>query len=265
MVRQPGDRPPAGAVLTPELEQVETAARTQQYLGLGPEHRALVAPLGPLTVFGVGAWPDSAWHAVVHGLQTLPEPRQLDVALALLDRLGARHPLLPVVDAAVPEAVLRARGFAPATTLLRVAAPAGAELPDGPLRAVAVGPESGSVVATIGLKGFGGTVDQAWWRAALGRPGWTQVVAYAGEQPVGTGALYVDGPQAWIGAATTVPEARRRGVHRLLLAARLAAAAEQGAQRVSAACVPGSPAARSLELSGFAPAQRVVQWRRPAG
>ncbi len=274
MVRQPGDRPAAGAVLTPELEQVETAARAQQYAGLGPEHRALVAALGPLTVLGVGAWPESAWHATVAGLHASPSPGQLDAALALLARLGAQQPVLPVVEGTLPTGLLRERGFAPATTLLRVATPTGppattgppapTAVPELPLRVDAVGPTSGALVATLCLKGFGGSVDQAWWRAGLGRPGFTQLVAWAGDVPVGTAALFVDGEHAWVGSATTVPQARRCGVHARLLAARLVAAAEQGATQVSTACVPGSPAARALARVGFHPVQRVVQWRRPA-
>lgn len=246
------------------LERVETAAWSQQYAGLPPEHRGLAVALGPLTVFGVGAWPGSAWHATVTGLHERPLPAQLDAALALLDRLGARSPVLPVVDEAVPRDWLTERGFTVATPLLRVSAPAGGAPPEGEVRTAVVGPEAGAAVATVCLQGFGGGVDQAWWRAGLGRPGWTQVVAYGGGTPVGTAALFVEGDEAWIGSATTVPQARRRGVHRALLAARLAEAAAQGATRVSAKTVPGSVGARALERAGFTPAHRLVQWRRPA-
>lgn len=251
--------------MTPELELVETAAYVQQYTGLAPEHRGLVAPLGGLTAFGVAAWPDSAWHATVTGLHESPPPARLDAALALLERLGARSPVLPVVEQAVPREVMTERGFTVGTPLLRMAARTDLVLAadDVPVAVRPVGPEGGAVVATVCLKGFGGGVDQAWWRAGLGRPGWTQVVAYAGESPVGTGALFVDGDEAWIGSATVVPQARRRGVHRALLAARLRLASEQGAGRVSVKCAPGGASHASLSRAGFAEAQRLVQWRRP--
>ncbi len=249
--------------MTPELERVETAAWQQQYAGLPPGARALVAPLGPLTVFGVGAWPDSAWHAVVTGLSAPPPLRQLDAALALLDRLGARTPVLPVVEGAVPDDELVARGFRPAGPLLRVVRDlAGPPAAAGSVRVDPVGPEAGAAVASVYLSGVGGTVDQAWWRAGLGRSGWTQVLARGPEAPVGTGALFVEGAEAWVGSATVVPAARREGVHAALLAARLLLAAEQGATRVSARCVPGSAGARALERAGFAVAHRLVLWRR---
>ena len=85
------------------LEAVETAAWAQQYAGLDPDLRALTVPLGPLHAFGVGAWPDSAWHHVVTGLGE--DTATLDPALALLQRLGAVRPVLQVVDGAAPSEV----------------------------------------------------------------------------------------------------------------------------------------------------------------
>ena len=260
MVRHAGDRPPAGAVLTalPELEAVEAAAWREQYAGLDPELRALTVDVGALQVFGVGAWPDSAWHNVLTGR---PEPKTLDLALALLGRLGATAPVVQLAEGAHPaaEELLAARGFAPTTRLVRLHAPAvPGELPAG---VEVAGTDQGSTVASVCLKGFG-QVDQRWWRGGLGREGWTQVVARTGEVAVGTGALFVRGDDAWIGSATTVPEARGRGVHAAVLQARLGLAAAQGATRVSVKCLPGSASYRSLVRAGFAVSHPVAQWRR---
>lgn len=250
--------------MTPALEQVEAAAWEQQYTGLEPELRPLVARLGRLQVFGVGAWPDSAWHHTVVGvgLEEPTPPAVLDAALTLLARLGATNPVLPVVEGA-PRELLTGRGFTVGTPLLRLAAPAGGAKPAGPLRVTAVGPEAGATVAAVCLQGFG-RVEQAWWRGGLGRPGWTQVVAWDGDTAVATGALFVAGEHAWIGSATTVPAARGRGTHAALLQARLAMAAEQGAAQVSAKCAPGSASYRGLLRAGFTLSHRLMQWRRPA-
>lgn len=258
--------------MLPELEEVEQAAWAQQYRGLAeldPSLGALVAPVGGLQVVGVAAWAASAWHAQVAGvgLRAPATERGLDAALALLARLGAQRPVVQAVEGAEPvdrlPSWLAGRGFTSGTGLLRLAAPARTRPADGPLRVAVAGPADGATVAAVCLRGFG-QVDQRWWRAGLGRPGWTQVVAYDGDTPVATAALFVDGPEAWLGSATTVPAARRRGAHGALVAARLALAAEQGAVRVSAKVAPGSPAHRGLTRAGFALAHRLVQWRRRA-
>ena len=252
--------------MIPELEEVEQAAWTAQYTGLAevdPDLGPLAVPVAGLHVHGVAGWPDSPWHNTVTGAGLrgpLREPA-LDAALALLSRLGARHPVVQVAEGAeVPPAWLAARGLAPSPPLLRMSAPTGGALPAGPLRVEAVGPSAGSTVAAVCLRGFG-QVDQRWWRAGLGRPGWTQVVAYEGDVAVATGALFVAGEQAWLGSATTVPDRRRAGTHGALVAARLRLAADQGALRASVKCAEGSPSHRSLVRAGFTPAHRVMQWR----
>lgn len=240
------------------LEAVETAAWAQQYAGLDPDLRALTVPLGPLHAFGVGAWPDSAWHHVVTGLGE--DTATLDPALALLQRLGAVRPVLQVVDGAAPSEVLSSRGFTEGRGLVRMSAPCVPR--DAHPKVRVVDASAGSTVASVCLKGFG-QVDRRWWRAGLAREGWTQVVAYDGDLAVGTGALFVDGEEAWIGSATTVPESRGRGVHAAVLGTRMGLAAEQGATRVSVKCVRGSAAHRALVRAGFAEAYGVTQWRRP--
>ena len=253
--------------MTPELEEVEQAAWTAQYTGLAevdPDLGPLAVPVAGLHVHGVAGWPESPWHNTVTGagLRTPLREQALDVALALLARLHAQHPVVQVAEGAeVPPAWLAARGLAPSGPLLRMSAPTGGDpAPEGPLRVEAVGPSAGSTVAAVCLRGFG-SVDQRWWRAGLGRDGWTQVVAYAGDVAVATGALFVAGEEAWLGSATTVPDSRRRGAHSALVAARLRLAAEQGARRASVKCAHGSPSHRSLVRAGFTPSHRVMQWR----
>jgi GNAT superfamily N-acetyltransferase len=241
------------------LESIESAAWAQQYAGLDPDLRAIAVPLGGLHVFGVGAWPDSPWHNVVTGLG--PDEPSLGAALALLAKLGAQRPVLQVVDGAVDESVLTSRGFVVGHQLVRLSAPTRPAEPHPKVRVIS--PAQGSTVAAVCLKGFG-QVDQRWWRAGLAREGWTQVVAFDGDVAVGTGALFVEGDEAWIGSATTVPEARGRGVHAALLSTRAGLAAAQGATRVSVKSVRGSAAYRGLVRAGFTESHGVTQWRATA-
>jgi hypothetical protein len=246
----------------PALEDVEAVAWTEQYSGLEPGLRGLAVGLGGLHVFGVGAWVASPWHNTVTGLGLrgpVHEP-SLDAALALLAKLGATRPVLQVVDGAVPDGLLAARGFTHGSHLVRMSAPAVGQPLHPKVRVV--GTADGATVAAVCLQGFG-DVDQRWWRGGLAREGWTQVVAYDGAVALGTGALFVAGPEAWLGSATTVPHARGRGVHAAVLASRIGLAAEQGAVRVSAKCTAGSAAPRSLLRAGFTVAHGVTQWRRP--
>lgn len=48
--------------------------------------------------------------------------------------------------------------------------------------------------------------------AVVGRLGWHCYVAEtAGREPIGVGAMFVDGDTAWLGLGATVPAARRMG------------------------------------------------------
>ena len=85
-------------------------------------------------------------------------------------------------------------------------------------------------------------------------------MAYDGDEPVAVGGLHVAGRTGWVGAAATVPHARRQGAQSALLALRLRLAAQQGAARVCVKAEPGSGSARTLERLGFRISHPVVPW-----
>ena len=72
-----------------------------------------------------------------------------------------------------------------------------------------------------------------WCAALCGRPRWHTFAAYAGGAPIGAAALFVDGDNAWLGMAATLPAQRKHGCQRALLAQRIRTAAELGARWVS--------------------------------
>jgi GNAT superfamily N-acetyltransferase len=254
------------------LAAADVAALRCVYAGL----TELAPALAPLTVEGDGltalavpGWPDHPWANAVVGLgaQLPVNETALDEALALLEGAGVTSTHLAVEDGASPRILLRDwlpdRGFTEPLRLVRyVAAVRPVEVPAG-LRVVAVGPEDADDVVAVCGAGFGPGHD-LWWRAALGRPGGTQLVAYDGDAPVATGWLHVSGSTAYVGGAATVPSARGWGAQAALLAARLRAAAEQGARLVTAKAADGTGSARNLERAGFVVAGGVTQWRRPA-
>jgi hypothetical protein len=67
----------------------------------------------------------------------------------------------------------------------------------------------------------------------VGRPGWRHYLAYAGDTPIASAAMYVSGEAAWCGFAATDAAHRKRGAQRALVVRRLLDAAAVGCSRVS--------------------------------
>jgi GNAT superfamily N-acetyltransferase len=104
----------------------------------------------------------------------------------------------------------------------------------------------------------------AWLRELPGRPGWTCLAAYDGDQAVGAGAMYVDGDHAWCGLGATLPEARGRGAQSAILAARVALAARAGAKTVSTETgADRGPSYRNILRAGFEEAYERPNWDAP--
>jgi hypothetical protein len=95
-----------------------------------------------------------------------------------------------------------------------------------------------------------------WLARVPGRAGWRCFVAFDGETPAATGALYAKGGVGWLGVAATLLEHRRRGAQGAILAARIHAAAEEGCEVVvteTGEQVEGrtSSSYRNIERAGF--------------
>ncbi|HEV3050292.1 MAG TPA: GNAT family N-acetyltransferase [Longimicrobium sp.] len=86
-------------------------------------------------------------------------------------------------------------------------------------------------------------------------------------QPAGAGAMTISEGTALLAGASTIAAARRRGVQRALLEARLRFAAEQGCDLVMIGAQPGSASQRNAERQGFRIAYTRIKWhlqRQPA-
>jgi MOSC domain-containing protein YiiM/GNAT superfamily N-acetyltransferase len=83
-------------------------------------------------------------------------------------------------------------------------------------------------------------------------------------RPVAAAGLQVAKHVGWLRSAGVIPEARGRGIHRVLVAARAAHAVELGADLVGTQVVPGSPAEANVRRMGLVEVgrRRLVQTGR---
>ena len=137
------------------------------------------------------------------------------------------------------------------------------------LRIEKAGPEGGDDFAAVAVEAFEMPPYMHSVLAALpGRPGWNIYVAYAGEQPCGTGALFIDGDTSWTGFGATIPAARGRGAQSAILAARIRAAAEAGCATITTETGVReenrpSRSYRNLLRAGFEEVYERPNWRSP--
>jgi hypothetical protein len=81
-------------------------------------------------------------------------------------------------------------------------------------------------------------------------------------QMVATGALIVHDGVALLAGASTIPNARRRGIQAALLAARLRHAADLGCDLAMMGAQSGSSSQRNAERNGFRIAYTRIKWRK---
>ena len=210
------------------LEAAEHAAMRTQWSGLAA-YGAVVREVGGWTALGCTELPRHPWLNQVVG-----SGPGLGDALDALAAAGVERAQVTLAGDVrrerVPAELVR-RGFTAGPPLLRLVAPTGNSAPVTSLRLEVVGPDRAD-----------------------------DVVAYDGDAPVAVGGLHVAGRTGWVGAAATVPHARRQGAQSALLAQRLRLAAEQGAVRVCVKAEPGSASARTLERLGFRTSHPLVPW-----
>ncbi len=90
--------------------------------------------------------------------------------------------------------------------------------------------------------------------------GVTSFVAELDGKPIATGALNIQNGVALLAGASTIPEARRQGAQRALLAARLRYALDAGCELATMGALPGSASQRNAERAGFRIAYTRTKW-----
>jgi GNAT superfamily N-acetyltransferase len=127
----------------------------------------------------------------------------------------------------------------------------------------------GRIEETLDGALFGELVGGAELGGIVGAPGWHCFLAWAGDQPAASAALYTDGALAWLGVAFTKEPFRGRGLQSALLARRIDAARALGVRRMTSetgellADKPGS-SYRNLLRAGFSESFLRANWRSPA-
>jgi GNAT superfamily N-acetyltransferase len=81
-------------------------------------------------------------------------------------------------------------------------------------------------------------------------------------RPIGAGALGLNGTVAHLAGASTIPDGRKRGAQRALLAHRLRYAAAHGCGLALIGALPGSGSQRNAERNGFRIAYTRIKWGR---
>ncbi|MGN6185664.1 MAG: GNAT family N-acetyltransferase [Thermoanaerobaculia bacterium] len=121
--------------------------------------------------------------------------------------------------------------------------------------------------AETAARGWGGTPELEDFMRSLGNVtaianGVSPFLAELDGRAAGAATLSIHDGVALFAGASTIPEARNRGVQRALLEARLHYAAERGCDLAMMCALPGSTSQRNAERRGFRIAYTRVKWAR---
>jgi GNAT superfamily N-acetyltransferase len=166
-----------------------------------------------------------------------PVPREvLDAQIDRFMEAGVQHGACvpPESEPAELTAWLEARGLVRTTALARMIRGT-QQLPSvgTNVEIRQAGREDATAFGDTALRGFGmPSICCDWFGRLTSKEGWRTYLAYVDGEPVGTGALYIhgtpDGTVGWIGFGSTLSDYRGRGIHRAMLARRMADAADLG-------------------------------------
>lgn len=195
----------------------------------------------------------------------------LDRALAAFERAGVRNWIVQVAPGAMDlQRMCDARGLVahPRTwaKFVRDNTPAAANTG---LDVREISPQEADAFGGVVGQTYGLPAAAARWVSSLvGRANWHCLMAFDGATPVAAGAIYVNGPAAWLGLGATLTSHRRQGAQSALLAARINTAARHGCEIMTTETgVPhageAGPSYRNIQKAGFRIAYLRPNLRRP--
>ena len=227
-----GDVAEIGGAVCTAFRQTPSSALFNRALGVGVAEPATEAALDEIDAF-------FAAGGLAYGIPVTPEAKPAELP-AWLEARSFR------------------RGYA-WTKFARKAQAAG-DLDHKPdLRVEHLGADRAEVFADVFSRAYGTPeVTRPLLERLPGADGWQCFVAFDGQTPAATGALFVTGSVGWLGAAGTMPEYRRRGAQGALLAARIEAGIAAGCETLvteTGEPIDGRPGAsyRNLVRAGFEP------------
>jgi hypothetical protein len=188
-----------------------------------------------------------------------PLTTELDHAITEFEQAGVKNWIVQVPPQAVGWAEACAhRGLQPhPRSWVKFHRPAGPLEAETLLSIREADPSEAHAFATTAVTAFGlPAIVTDWFVALVGRRRWHCFLARENSTPVGAGAVYVNGPYAWLGIAGTLAARRRLGAQSTLLAARISKAAELGCTWLTTETGlphPGeaAPSYRNIQRAGF--------------
>jgi GNAT superfamily N-acetyltransferase len=203
------------------------------------------------------------------GMFATPTATDLDTIERFFDERGAEvfHEVSPIAPPETLE-LLATRGYRPvelSSVMFRPISTASAG-DAGRVNARIASAEEvplWSDVAAEGWREFGvGDFVRDIGRISASSDGMTAFLAELDGRAIGTGAVGIHDGVAILAGASTIPDARKQGAQRALLAARLAYAAQHGCDLAMMAAAPGSASQRNAERQGFRIAYTRIKWGR---
>jgi len=188
--------------------------------------------------------------------RAIPVEEHVDLGAVSAWYAGATHVVAAPPDHSELVEALPRLGYEPARAWMAFERDAGSvEQPSTDLRVEETG-DAAAFELTL-LEGYGiPPAARGLFTSLVGLPGWHCFLAWAGDEPAGCGALYVEGTLGWLGMAATRPSHRRRGAQIAVLLARVEAAVALGAEALytetGAAGDEGpGPSYRNILRAGF--------------
>lgn len=223
-------------------------ARGAEILSVAGAYAVYGGAMAPVNhVMGLGALEPVApedWAHIAHYYRRHGAPAQINVC--------------PLGDPSVMAGLAR-EGYLPSRFYAVLALPLSEFSPTPPSPSVAVrpmAPAEAMLWLNTCAQGFAGKPEPPAETMDLLRPNLASenaraYLAFVDGQPAGTAASFYHQGVVELGSDAVLPAMRRRGVHRALVAARLADAHAAGCDLAMAITVPGSDSQRNLQRLGF--------------
>jgi hypothetical protein len=235
-------RPTAGAI-----ESIEAEAWAELQHGFSDDAKRSLAMRvervdGGVLVIAGNSTALALNHAVGLGFSAPLSGSRIDQIVDTYTAAGTRRFAIAWSPEAMPHDASKefhSRGFTVLSRWAKLWRPASLPVPatalDCGLQIAEIGPERGDDYERVVGEALGVAEDVRFGiRSTLGQPNWHYYMVFDGERPIAGGASFIRGNHAWFGLAATRDGDRRRGAQSGLLARRIADAARDGCNWISA-------------------------------
>jgi len=263
------------SVVALELAEIEAVA--DLYRAAGPEVVAecglSVRDVGDAILIAVTRFDVLALNRLIGlGVRSSPSDAMLADAMAAIERTGSPRFFVPVAPTDGADDLgsrLERLGLRSYNNWVRLSRslehlPGTSASPTASLDVRRIGSEHADVFGSLVATAFDYPPALAPIASqTIGRPHWNHYLAFEGDTPIASAAMYVAGSAAWFGFAATDAAHRKRGAQQALIVRRLQDAADAGCKWVSVETAEDTvtrdaPSFRNLRRLGFE-----VAYKRP--